>query len=123
MPSTRLAGRLNLLLSQLPGRFWAPFSIEPSSLMTPGQAMPMKGASFSPSASASVIRPFSIFTSSFTVPSRLGSSSAWRHNTQFPTRSFLRVRHLLQAGFDHAAADIGAADIDGEDAVMGLEDP
>jgi hypothetical protein len=56
IPSTRLAGRLNLLLSQLPGRFCAPFSIEPSLLMTPGQAMPMNGASLNPSLSAFAIR-------------------------------------------------------------------
>ena len=41
-----LSGRLNLLLSQLPGRFWAPRSIEPSSSITPGQPIPMKGANF-----------------------------------------------------------------------------
>src|ERR1039458_4385318 len=62
-------GRLNLLLSHFPGRFCAPFSMEPSSLITPGQAIPMNGASLSPSASASVIKPFSILTSRFTAPS------------------------------------------------------
>ena len=60
--STRLAGRLNLLLSQLPGRFCAPLSIEPSLLMTPGQAMPMNGASLNPSLSAFAIRSLSSLT-------------------------------------------------------------
>ena len=43
--SWMLTGRLNLLLSQLPGRFWAPRSIDPSASITPGQPIPMKGAS------------------------------------------------------------------------------
>ena len=40
-----------------------------------------------------------------------------------PDRRLGQIRRLLPAGFDHAAADIGAADIDRENAVMGLEDP
>jgi hypothetical protein len=35
IPPMRLAGRLNLLLSQLPGKFCAPFLIEPLVSMTP----------------------------------------------------------------------------------------
>src|SRR5579871_2241631 len=83
MASTRLAGRLNLLLSQLPGRFCAPFSIDPSSLMTPGQAMPMNGASLNPSSSAALSRSLSIFTNRLTASSRVGSSSAYRHSSDF----------------------------------------
>ena len=46
---------MKLLLSQLPGRFCAPRSIEPSGSMMPGQPMPMKGASLRPSFSARAI--------------------------------------------------------------------
>src|SRR5438477_1374982 len=93
--STRLAGRLNLLLSQLPGRFCAPFSIEPSLSMTPGQAIPMKGASLNPSLSAFATRSLSILTRRFTAASRLGSSSVWRHSSDFHTLALDRSGDFL----------------------------
>ena len=52
-----LAGRLKRLLSQLPGRFCAPRSIEPSSWITPGQPTPTTGASDSFLRSAQSSRP------------------------------------------------------------------
>lgn len=51
-PPFHVLGRLNLLLSQSPGRFCAPFSIDPSRSITPGHAIPMNGASLNPSLSA-----------------------------------------------------------------------
>ena len=39
------SGRLKRLLSQLPGRFCPPRSMEPSASIMPGQPMPMNGAS------------------------------------------------------------------------------
>ena len=42
---------------------------------------------------------------------------------RFPHRRFRQVRCLFPAGLDHAAADVGAADIHRQDAVVGLENP
>jgi hypothetical protein len=41
----------------------------------------------------------------------------------FPDRRFRQVRCFLLACFNDAAADIGAADIDGKNAVMAFENP
>jgi hypothetical protein len=57
----------DILLSQLPGRFCAPFLIEPLLSMTPGQATPMNGASLNPSSSALAIRSLSILTRRLTA--------------------------------------------------------
>src|SRR4051794_32944382 len=41
----------------------------------------------------------------------------------FPHRGLGQVRRLLPARLDHAAADVGAADVDRQDAVMAFENP
>ena len=56
----------------------------------------MNGASFSPSLSAAAIRSLSILTSRFTAPSRVGSSSAWRHSSDFHTAALERSGAFLQ---------------------------
>ena len=78
----------------------------------------MNGASFSPSASASAIRSFQHLDQPLhrAFARRLVVGMAPQFG--FPHRRLRQVRRLLPAGLDHAAADIGAADIDREDAVI-----
>src|SRR5581483_2321202 len=68
-------GRLKRLLSQFPGRFWAPRSIAPLWSILPGQPIPTNGASSSPSFPARRTSDFSISTRRSTASSRLGFSS------------------------------------------------
>ena len=67
--------QIELVFDQLPGSC-APRSIDPSSSMTPGQPMPMKGASCTPFLLAAPINPLSISTSDSTACSRFTSSSS-----------------------------------------------
>src|SRR4051812_23047039 len=106
MALCRLSGKLKRLLSQLPGRFWAPRSMVPSESMMPGQPMPMNGARRSPSLPARVISPLSIPTSSSTASSRVSFfSSPCRHSSNFQTaalersEAFFRLRRPRQPGY------------------------
>ena len=83
----------------------------------------MKGASFSPSVSACGDQALQHLDQPLdrSLPGRLVIGMAPEFG--LPDRGLRQIRRLLPAGFDHAAADIGAADIDRQDAVMGLEDP
>jgi ferritin-like metal-binding protein YciE len=102
MASTRLAAQIEIAPLPLPGRFCAPFSIDPSPLMTPGQAIPMKGASLNPSFFAFAISSLRILTI------RFSSSSALRH-FDLPKRSPWTERSLGQRRF---IAIIAKGDVD-----------
>src|SRR5215216_2761526 len=86
------AGRLNRLLSQLPGRFWPPRWMAPSSPMSPGQPMPMKGATLCSALSARSTRSLTIAARRPTASARDGggSSSRWRQRSNFQTSAFER---------------------------------
>lgn len=75
--------------------------------MRPGHPIPMKGASFNSSLSARLIMLLSILTRRLIASSRLGVLSACRHNSACNT---------LQ--LDDSDANIGAANVNGENAVM-----
>ena len=122
--SCRESGRLKRLLSQLPGRFWAPRSMVPSGSMMPGQPMPMNGASRRPSFAARLIRPlqhldelldrfFALDVLLVGVPPEL----------ELPDEGLGKVGCLLEVERDHAGAEVGAADVHRQDRVVRLEHP
>ena len=119
-----LAGRLKRLLSQLPGRFCAPRAIEPSSWMTPGQPTPITGAS------DSLLR----LAQSSRLVQHLGEAFhgvVALHVLVVAVAPELEVHdaRLRQVGvlgdveLDDAGADVAAADVDGEDAVVPFQHP
>jgi hypothetical protein len=72
----RCCGKLKRLLSQLPGKFCPPESIDPSGSIFPGHPMPIKGASFRLARLARLIRRFSIRANPSTASSRLSFTSS-----------------------------------------------
>ena len=123
-PCAGATGRLKRLDVQLPGRFCAPRSIEPSSSIMPGQPMPMKGASLTSSFFATAIRRLSMPARLSTAPSRsrplvIGVAP----ELVFPDIGLGQVFGFLHVEMHDAGADIGAADIDAENGFMRLEHP
>ena len=123
--SRSLVGRWKLLLSQLPGRFCAPRSIEPSSSILPGTADADEGGE--PDAC-----PFRRARSACAASCRARSTACSRDRLllvgvtpqlEFPTRGLRQVGRLLEVELDHAGPDVGSADVDRQDGVMPLEQP
>ena len=85
--------------------------------------MPMKGASLQLLLLRLADQAPIMAVSRSTASSRPGSSSACRQSSDFHTLAAERSARLRQAELDDAAADVGAADIDRDDAVVAREDP
>src|SRR5262245_9445038 len=116
------AGRLNLLLSQFPGRFWAPRVIEPSSSITPGQAMPSTGARLRSLFFAALIRMPNMWVSRATASSLSTLWSLWRHSFMSRTRAFDRSLSP-EVQINDTDAHIASADIRCKDRVVAIEHP
>ena len=84
------AARLKPSPSQLPGRFWPPFTMTPCSSIRPGQPMPTNGASLILSLAARSISSLAIAAMRSSACSRVGLSSRWRQCRCFHTAAFDR---------------------------------
>src|SRR5262249_51875279 len=120
MARHKWAGRLKLLLSQLPGRFCAPREIASSSSITPGQPMPMKGGQVQAllfGASNELAQHLDQPFYSVVAPGLVVDVAPL---VKLPRRGLREIRRAFQIELDDAGAEIGAAEISGEDGVVAL---
>ena len=123
MRSRIKAGRLKRALSQLPGRFCAPALIAPSRAISPGQPIAISGASLMRAFAALSIERSMDLDQPVDRFLPLGFVLRMPPQLEGGDLGARQIGRALGVQLDDAGADVGAADVDRQQAAEALVEP